>query len=211
MAVSAPGTAGAAAFGTVPRHRTDPFQQFVIFPPPVAPAPTPRPTPTPQPPVPIPLPPAEVSIAVPQPGGRSVNSIDNQPLNLPGVRIPRLNSALIAPRDPFPPPRTSGATGGGGGSTEAQPSFGKRLSGVVISNGVRALLEISGGAEPKTYVVQPGDTVEGITVLNIQRFSEGTRTVTRMLVREGGQERYIDLKAGAARTLGGPGEGAGAP
>jgi hypothetical protein len=211
--VSAPGAAGAAAFGTVPRHRVDPFQPFVIITPPLPeppPPPRPRPTPTPQPPVSIPLPPAEVPFAVPQPGGRTVGlpgvravePIEQQPLVLPSVSIPRLNANVRAPRDPFPPPRSTGAAGGSG---EAQPSFDKRLSGVVISNGVRALLEINSGPEPKTYIVQPGDTVEGITVLNIQRYSEGTRTITRMLVREGGQQRYIDLKAGAPRALGGVG------
>ena len=199
--ISAPGAGGAAAFGTVPRHRRDPFQPFVIVSDLPIPEPPP-PAPTPRPPVPIPLPPADVSFSVPQPGGRTIDSIDQQPLNLPSVSIPRLNASVRSPRDPFPPPRAAGATGGSG---EVQPSFDKRLSGVVISNGVRALLEITGGVEPKTYVVQPGDTVEGITILNIQRFSEGTRTITRMQVREGGQERYIDLKAGATRALGGAG------
>lgn len=202
--VSAPGATSAAAFGTVPRHRVDPFQPFVVIGEPLPEPPAPPPAPTPQPPVPIPIPPADVSFAVPQPGGRTVDPIDQQPLILPSVSIPRLNANVRAPRDPFPPPRSAGAVGG---SSEAQPSFDKRLSGVVISNGVRALLEINSGPEPKTYIVQPGDTVEGITVLNIQRFSEGTRTITRMLVREGGQQRYIDLKAGAPRAIGGVGEG----
>ena len=92
------------------------------------------------------------------------------------------------------------------------PSFNKRLSGVVIGNGVRAILEISGGATPKTYVVQPGDVVEGITVLSISRFNEGGNQVTRMLIRENGGERYVDLKPGPPRTAAGAEGGApGAP
>jgi hypothetical protein len=56
--------------------------------------------------------------------------------------------------------------------------------------------------------VQPGDEVDGITVLNIQRFNDGTRTITRMIIRENGEERSVDLRAaptGGAGGAGGPG------
>ena len=209
-------------------YRRDPFAPFLLFPPPPTPAPPPLPTPTPPPPPPrpveIPLPDAvdvpglggsgvfgggtEPGFAVP---GASGSSAIDRPLILPKVVIPRLNSTKIAPTNAFPPPRSSS----GAGSGEATPSYNKRLSGVVIGNGVRAVLEISGGLTPKSYVVQPGDVVEGITILNIRRYNEGGTQVTRMLIRENGGERTVDLKPGPPRTapggeLGGP-EGFGGP
>lgn len=222
--VSAPGAGAGNPANLLPftRYRRDPFQPFVLLPPP--PTPLPPPPPTPPPPVPIPE-----SAAVPTLGGNSGggfggfgggfgggstpagvpqpgrgNSID-QPFNLPRIVIPRLNARNTSPADAFPPPRS--ASGGGGGVTS--PSFDKRLSGVVIGNGVRAVLEISGGPTPKSYVVQPGDVVEGITILSISRFNESGNQVTRMLIRENGGERYVDLKPGPPRTA--PGEGAGGP
>lgn len=193
-------------------YRRDPFVPFVVVPPPPTPAP-PLPTPTPIPrPVIIPQP---ESVDVPRPGGGtfgggggvdagfavpgvsgSGSSAGAGPLILPAVVIPRLNSTKIAPTNAFPPPRSSS----GAGSVLASPSFDKRLSGVVIGNGVRAILEINNGAVPKTYVVQPGDVVEGITILNIQRYNEGGTQVTRMLIRENGGERTVDLKPGPPRT-----------
>ena len=210
-------------------YRRDPFQPFVVNPvppPPLPPPiPTPRPTPVPRP-VPIPqIDPFDVpqpggggvfgggspapGFAVPSPGGGGTGA---GPLILPTVVIPRLNSRNAVPTTAFPPPRSS--TGAGSGVTS--PSFDKRLSGVVIGNGVRAVLEISGGVTPKSYVVQPGDVVEGITILNIQRYTEGGKQVTRMLIRENGGERTVDLKPGPPRTavggeLGGEGGLGGAP
>ncbi len=192
-------------------YRRDPFQPFFIIPtpaPPPPPAPpVPTPTPIPQPvqipqidPVDIPLPggafgsgSAAPGFAVPGPNGSGASE---GPLVLPAVVIPRLNSTKLVPTNAFPPPRSSS----GAGSGTASPSFDKRLSGVVIGNGVRAILEISGGPVPKTYVVQPGDVVEGITILNIRRYNESGTQVTRMLIRENGGERTVDLKPGPPRT-----------
>lgn len=191
-------------------YRRDPFQPFFIIP-------TPTPPPPPAPPVPKPTPiPQPVQIPqinpvdIPRPGGGGfggaapgfavpgINSsgASEGPLVLPTVVIPRLNSTKLVPTNAFPPPRSSS----GDGSGTASPSFDKRLSGVVIGNGVRAILEISGGPVPKTYVVQPGDVVEGITILNIRRYNESGTQVTRMLIRENGGERTVDLKPGPPRT-----------
>ena len=219
-----PVSATASSGGTTPaallplaRYRSDPFQPFVILPPPPTPAPPP-PKPTPPPPV---IPPPDI-VSVPLANGNfpgsdggagggtggsgggaafNVPQLPNarpidQPLRLPRVLIPRLNARNTSPTDAFPPPRS--ASGGGGDVTS--PSFNKRLSGVVIGNGVRAILEINTGTGTKTYVVQPGDVVEGITVLSISRFNESGDQVTRMLIRENGGERYVDLKAGPPRT-----------
>ena len=205
-------------------YRRDPFQPFIIAPPP----PTPAPPPPPPAPTPTPIPgPVEIPQldAVPVPGiggggGAGGDSLSpfavpgagggggfgERPLILPAVVIPRLNSTRLVPTNAFPPPRSSS----GAGSGVTTPSFDKRLSGVVIGNGVRAVLEISGGVTPKSYVVQPGDVVEGITILNIQRFSEGGKQVTRMLIRENGGERTVDLKPGPPRTaVGADGTGLG--
>ena len=192
-------------------YRRDPFQPFVLVPTPAPPAPPPPPAPTPPPP-PVDIPQPE-AFDVPRPGGGfggggapapgfavpgpNGSGASEGPLILPTVVIPRLNSTKIAPTNAFPPPRSSS----GAGSGAASPSFDKRLSGVVIGNGVRAILEInSGGATPKTYVVQPGDVVEGITILNIRRYNESGTQVTRMLIRENGGERTVDLKPGPPRT-----------
>ena len=193
-------------------YRRDPFQPFFIIP---TPAPPPPPVPTPTPiPRPVEIPQIE-PVDIPRPGdggafggapapgfavpGPNGSGASEGPLVLPAVVIPRLNSTKIAPTNAFPPPRSSS----GAGSGTASPSFDKRLSGVVIGNGVRAILEISGGAVPKTYVVQPGDVVEGITILNIRRYNESGTQVTRMLIRENGGERTVDLKPGPPRTAAG--------
>lgn len=116
-----------------------------------------------------------------------------------------------APRDAAPLPRT---TGGDTGGEEPQQSYDKRLAGVLIGDGVRALLEITSGDQITTQVVQPGDEVNGIRILNIERSRNGDRTVTRMLVRDtDGTQRIVELKPApqAAAGAGGPGGATGAP
>jgi len=200
---AAPAAAPAATtvnYTPVSKSRSDPFTPFIVNPLPPPPAQAQE-----EPPLNIPQPVtselAPLSIDAPNVGQ---GNQDTQPrLDLPPIEIKRMNTPVKRPSDINPPPRGSGS----GNNGDPQPSYDKRLSGVVIANGVRALLEISSGGELKNYVVQPGDTVEGITVLNIQRFSEGTATITRMLIREGGQERYVDLKPApqAAAAGGAPG------
>ncbi|PQV64906.1 hypothetical protein B1R32_103173 [Abditibacterium utsteinense] len=183
------------------RFRRDPFQQAFFLPTPVPTLPPP------------PLPPAPVNIPSPSdvpplilPGFNGGSAELQRPLNLPPVSIDRLEQGARRPTEAFPPARTLGGIGGG----VATPSYDKRLSGVVIADGVRAILEIQGPAGPISHVVQPGDEVDGITILNIQRFNDGTRTVTRMLIRENGEERTVELRAGPPQTQSGFG-GIGGP
>jgi hypothetical protein len=187
----APGAAAATSTVTsvpqaVQRFRSDPFQQAYFIP-------TPVPTlPPPPPPVDIPSPSDIEPVFLP--GVSGGNAELQRPLNLPPVRISRLDEATRRPSGAFPPRRTSG---GPGGASVPDPAYDKRLSGVVIADGVHAILEIQGPTGPVSHVVQPGDEVDGITVLNIQRFNDGARTVTRMLIRENGEERTVELRAGA--------------
>jgi hypothetical protein len=180
--------------------RSDPFQQPYLIPTPV---PVPPPPP---PPVSVPLPFEDGPINLP---GSNIESTElRKPLILPEVKITRLDEAARRPTEAFPPRRSSGEGGSTGGAS-VNPSFDKRLSGVVIGDGVRALLEIQGPTGTVTRVVQPGDEVDGITVLSIQRYKEGSNTVTRMLIRENGEERSVDLgpslnPPAAAGGLGGP-------
>jgi hypothetical protein len=124
---------------------------------------------------------------------------------LPPPYIPRVAIAPTAPANFLPP--------GGGGSGGTSRSSNKRLSGVVIGDSVRAILEISDGENVVTRIVQPGDEVDGIRILRIERVSEGGRMVTRMFIREAGEERYVDLKAAPQQAAGGGGgiPGMGAP
>ncbi|HEX9996616.1 MAG TPA: hypothetical protein VGB45_05705 [Abditibacterium sp.] len=171
------------------RYRPDPFQQPYFIP-----TPTPVPPPIP-PPVGIPTPFQISPVALP--GNSGIAQTAQQPLNLPPVSINRLDETARRPTDAFPPRRSVGAVGGSG---VPSPSTDKRLSGVIIADGVRALLEIQGPDGPITRVVQPGDEVDGITVLSIQRYNDGTKTVTRMLIRENGEERTVDLRAAPQLT-----------
>jgi hypothetical protein len=141
------------------------------------------------------------------PGAPARSAELQKPLILPPVSITRLDEAARRPTDAFPPRRSVGAGSGGG---TINPSFDKRLSGVVIGDGVRAILEIQRGTEVVTHVVQPGDEVDGITVLNIARYNDGTRTITRMTIRENGEERSVDLRA-SPQPLTGAAGGPGAP
>lgn len=208
-AAAAPAAATTTSTVALPlmRSRPDPFVKLYFIP---TPTPIPPPPPRIPPPVTIPSP---VNVPFPVEGNRislsgpaRAGSSSQAPLNLPPVTINRLDEAARRPTDAFPPQRTVGAATGGG---TINPSLDKRLSGVVIADGVRAILEIQRGGQVVTRVVQPGDEVDGITVLNIQRFNDGTRTVTRMIIRENGEERSVDLRASPQQSIvpgGGPGE-----
>lgn len=187
----------------VSRARTDPFQPVYLIPPP---APTPIPV-RPDPQVNVPLPSGfGGGVSLPSISDPRVRAAVAEPLNIGLPTIPRLET-ITAPRDPFPLPRTQGGGDTGGA---AQQSYDKRLAGVIIGDGVRALLELPSGEQ---RVVQPGDEVEGIRVLNIERFQQGDHTVTRMLVRDtDGSQKFVELKpssqAQAATGEGGAGGGA---
>jgi hypothetical protein len=189
------GAKTSAVSAPLARSRPDPFEQAYLIPTPPPPVP---------PPVSVPLPSDMMPVSLP--GGNFRSEDMSRPLVLPPVKIDRLDETARRPIDAFPPRRSAE-----GGSGSVAPSFDKRLSGVVIGDGVRALLEIQGPNGPVTRNVQPGDEVDGITVLNIQRFQEGGRTVTRMLIRENGEERSVELRpspqpmTGAAGFPGGSG------
>jgi hypothetical protein len=114
-------------------------------------------------------------------------------MNIPQYR-PR-----TAPR--LGPPQM--AQGENGGAATRSPN--KRIAGVIIGDSVRALIEISEADQTITRVVQPGDEVEGIKILRIERITENDTLVTRMTVLENGQERYFDLRPSPNQAAGGAG------
>ena len=199
-----PGTASAEPVVFVSRSRVDPFQPVYIIPPP---APTPTPLPPPDPEIPISAPSGfENGITLAAIKDPALRARAAAPLNIGVPVIPRLDTITV-PRDPFPVSRGGDNNGGGGGP---QQSYDKRLAGIIIGDGVRALLELPSGEQ---RVVQPGDEIEGVRVLSIERFRQGDRTVTRMLVRDtDGSQKYVELKpssqpqqaAGGEGGLGGP-------
>lgn len=176
------GLAVAPGAPPVNRYRTDPFMQFYS---------QPVQLPTPIPPIELPAP---IELPSLRGGGargaglsdRDRFARDHAMEGLPSPAIPNLSGVVHPPSVGAPP------AGGGNGET-VQPAYNKRLSGVIIGGGVRALLEINNGTEIVTRVVQPGDEVDGIQVLSIQRVTEGNHTITRMIVRENGNEQSVDL------------------
>jgi len=209
---AAAGAGGSAAsLVSVGTYRPDPFKQFEK--PKLPPLPQSRTQPiqdyVPPGPVEI-LPPEEVNILPPGEGETSGGGLP--PLAVDGgggvTKAPILSSKsigglpkIVIPRDVAPPvlPRsadgTSGGAGGGGGGIPASPN--KRLSGVVIGDSVRATIVMPDGS---TRIVQPGDEIDGgIRVLRIERVTEGGRSVTRVIIRENGEERAVVLKAAGAR------------
>ena len=120
----------------------------------------------------------------------------------PKIDIPREVAVPVVPRS------TEGQGGAGGGGVPI--SSDKRLSGVVIGDSVRATLVMPDGT---SRIVQPGDEIDGIRVLRIERVTEGGRSVTRVIIRENGEERAVVLKpadrggAGRGPAPGGAGRG----
>ncbi len=173
--------------------RPDPFAPVYV------PTPPPEQAPTPVPPAVVIPPPPPISLPSRAPVGAPPSTVL---VGLPSPRISRYN--------PLPGPRWVVPVVARGTDTAAR-SADKRLAGVIIGDSVRALLEIQqgnagggggegggdggGAAQVITRVVQPGDEVDGIKILRINREFENGRPVTRMYVLEGDQERYIDLRA----------------
>lgn len=177
------GSISAASLASLGDYRVDPFERFAL------PMPTPPPPPVEIPPPVDILPPSAVG-----PGGIGLppmsvgNSRSNILVDLPPISPRRVVTAPTAPRS-FVLPGTQG-TGGG----SVLRSQNKRLSGVVIGDSVRALLEVTVGDKVTTRVVQPGDEVDGITILRLERVVEAGQTVTRLVVRENNQEQYVELR-----------------
>jgi len=215
----APGGAPAAALTSVPAGsgttarfinaapwRPDPFAPPGVLI--AAPTPIPPPAPTPVPLIEVPRPQVIVApAAIPAPfirAGVGPTLSEATVLTvIPPARIP------LAPRVPTTP---SGPPNGriSGGPVGIARSSNKRLSGIIIGDGVRALLEMDGPDGKVTRVVQPGDEVDGIQVLRIERNTEGGRVNTRMIIREGAEDRYVELRASPqARGAAGAGDAAG--
>ncbi len=195
----APGGITAASLVSLDGYRADPFQPFVL--------PTPPPPPPPPPPVEIPQP---VDILPPNSGGydgigippMGVGGSGARPLALLPPIVPRrVATAPTAPRVAVMP---GGDMGTGGGVLRAQ---NKRLSGVVIGDSVRALLEVTVGDKITTRVVQPGDDVDGIRILRLERVVEAGQTITRLVVRENNQEQFVELRPAPQQQAAGGIEG----
>lgn len=213
----AAGRGATAQLVAVEQFRPDPFvPEYSIVPtlPPPPPTPRPRPTATPIPP-PLQLEgPGTFARQYPRttelPRFAGGNSRSTVLAGLPGPRISRLVSAPTAPRVQAPP-KTPGGTGTDN-AIERSPN--KRLAGVAIGDSVRALLEVEDATtgEFRTYIVQPGQRVdaENLQVLRIERTTENGQTRVRMIVREKGEIRVVELREGARpdiATAGGGGEG----
>lgn len=194
-AAPAPAAAGgvtAASLVSLERYRSDPFEPFLMPPPP----------PPPPPPVPIPPP---VEIVPPGPGGFglppmgiSSRAASQALTQLPPIVPRRVATAPTAPRL-FALP---GSQGTGGTVLRSQ---NKRLSGVVIGDSVRALLEVTIGDKVTTRVVQPGDEVDGIQILRLERVADGGQTITRLVVRENNQEQFVELRPAPQQATGAEG------
>ena len=180
----------------VSHSRVDPFQPVYLVPPLL---PTPIPT-APDPQIAIPkIDNVGTPVSLPAIRDARVREAVAQPLNIGSPSIPHV-VVVTGPRDAFPLPRAAG------GQTTGAPSqsYDKRLAGVIIGDGVRALLELPSGEQ---RIVQPGDEVEGVRVLSIERTPQGGSTATRMLVRDSdGSQKYVELRPSTqAQTAGGPG------
>jgi len=192
---AAPGTANAASLVSVSNFRDDPFTPFAR--PPLPPIPQGS-NKDPLAPVMIPSPEA-VGIAPPNQGnsGDYSGGPGLPPMSIGGQTSARPISDLPPISLPARPniPTTPGPTGGQGSGGVAE-SPNKRVSGVIIGDSVRALLEITDGDTKTTRIVQPGDEVDGIRILRIERITVGGRPITRLIIRENGEERSVVLKAG---------------
>ena len=71
----------------------------------------------------------------------------------------------------------------------------KRVSGVIIGDTIRALIEYQENGRQVSRVVQAGDSVGGMEILSIRRLTEGGEPIIRVTVREQGLEKFFDLKS----------------
>lgn len=131
--------------------------------------------------------------------GRTISPSAQAITNLPPVSLPTRSAIPTVPGAP------GGQSSGSGGLLE---SPNKRISGVIIGDSVRALLEIEG--QP-ARIVQPGDEIDGIRILRIERITQAGRPVTRLIIRENGEERSVVLKSAPRDAAGGGVGGIGRP
>jgi hypothetical protein len=142
-------------------------------------------------------------------GNEVTNSRSNILSGLPQARVSRLVSIPTTPRVQTAPVNQ------GGGTPVLERSTNKRLAGVAIGDSVRALLEVQDPVtgEFRTYIVQPGQRVdaENIQVLRIERTTENNQTRVRMVVRENGEVRLVELREGQRTDIAGAGGAGGYP
>lgn len=125
--------------------------------------------------------------------------------------LPPLSYSAVVPKLIQPPrfPRIEQAS-----KPPAIEARDMRLSGILLNGSLYVILETGSlTTEPRGYVVKPGDEVEGIKVLKIERYRENGQFVTRALLRLPGperEERYVYLRSGAPPPLD-TGQGAGDP
>jgi hypothetical protein len=194
----APGGITAASLVSLDGYRSDPFEPFIL--------PSPPPPPPPPPPVEIPQP---VEIMPPSSGGYDGIGIPPMGVGRSGSRPLALLPPIVPRRVATAPtaPRVAVMPGTDLGSGGVLRSSNKRLSGVVIGDSVRALLEVTVGDKVTTRVVQPGDDVDGIRILRLERVVEAGQTVTRLVVRENNQEQYVELRPAPQQQAAGGLEG----
>ena len=188
------------------RTRSNPFVPVILgaIPPP-PPAPTPRPTPVPTTVVTVP-----VRVSLPtystQLEDTSV-SLPASPFASGGQQLSP-QAVILLPRAeifggaqssaPQPMPLVGGLeVGAPGAQTSAMNASGKRVSGVILGNTIRALIEYQENGQTVSKIVQPGDEVGGMKILSIQRIRSGEQSIVRVTARENGQEVYFDLGPGS--------------
>jgi hypothetical protein len=99
---------------------------------------------------------------------------------------------------PQPLPLVGGLeVGAPGAQTSAMNATGKRVSGVILGDTIRALIEYQENGQTVSKIVQPGDEVGGMRILSIQRIRSGEQSIVRVTARENGQEVYFDLGPGS--------------
>lgn len=224
---AAPGAISAASLVSVQSFRNDPFEPFPRPPLPVLqPSKTPSGGSTPS------VAPPPVVLAPPDQFGGFPPGSDSDGGDFSGGGLPPMGGfsggssvspsssrALIDLRPIELPTRpnipTTPGPPGGQSSSGLSESPNKRVSGVIIGDSVRALLEISDGDVTTARIVQPGDEIDGIRILRIERVTIGGRPVTRVIIRENGEERSVVLKPGPkvapAGGMGGMGGRGGRP
>ena len=213
VASTAPGTVNAASLVSVSSFRDDPFAPFACPPLPVLPPLNQSQSSSPPADGPVEIPSPEQVNIVPDstienggslPAGGSLppmgvgsGTASRRPLaDMPPITLP------MRANIPTTPAPLSGSPSAGG----ILESPNKRVSGVIIGDSVRALIEITDGDAKTTRIVQPGDEIDGIRILRIERATQAGRAVTRVIIRENGEERSIILKpAPKVATSGTPG------
>lgn len=193
------------------RTRSDPFVPTVLpaLPPPPPPPPPPRPTPIPTRIVTVT---DSVPVSLPTYATRLENttvSLPASPFSFGAPGSPASTQSILSlppavifggtqQSAPQPLPLVGGLeVGAPGAQTSATNASGKRVSGVILGNTIRALIEYQENGQTVSKIVQPGDEVGGMRILSIQRVRSGEQSIVRVTARQNGQEVYFDLGPGS--------------